>query len=245
MAELAKYIKAYGWYHKVLAESDDLGLLLEPYPNEHSARLQDPGKYDKFRRTSGGKLYGDKISVPSNVSVIWGHPTGQPPKRWIPQALRFPTSSWTADTAKKWLADNKIKYRSFEAAKKTVKEWTMKLGQLAEASRILNKLKEQAVSNKSWASVDKSKLPASCFLWVEDPEKKTTWHLPYREGAGGIDSDTGMYKSAGPINIGAVRAIMAALGGARTGKAMSVPATVKTKAENLAKRLKIGQYAKK
>lgn len=102
---------------------------------------------------------------------------------------------------------------------------------------------EEEASNKSWASVDKAKLPAACFLWVEDAEKKSTWHLPYREGTGDINPETGMYSKAGAINLGAVRAIMAALGGARSGKAMSVPDAVKAKAEALAKRFKIGSYA--
>ena len=100
---------------------------------------------------------------------------------------------------------------------------------------------EADISNKSWASVDKSKLPSGCFLWVEDPDKKSTWHLPYREGSGELKD--GMYTAAGPINAGAVRAIQAALGGARSGKAMSVPDEVRKKAENLAKQLKIGKYA--
>ena len=36
----------------------------------------------------------------------------------------------------------------------------------------------QEASTASWGTVDKSKLPAACFLWVEDPAKKSTWHLP-------------------------------------------------------------------
>jgi len=104
------------------------------------------------------------------------------------------------------------------------------------------KIKEQEASTKSWASVNKSKLPASCFLWVKDPNKKSTWKLPYREGAGSIDSKTGMYKEAGPVNVNAIRAIMSALAGARTGDKMSVPAEIKKKAEALAKKYKIGKY---
>jgi len=112
----------------------------------------------------------------------------------------------------------------------------------------LNKLEsilEQAVSTRSWAKVNKSKLPASCFLWVPDPKKKSTWKLPYREGAGGIDSKTGMYKKAGPINLNAIRAILAAIGGARTGKPMSVPTSVRKRVEALAKKYKIGKYKEK
>jgi len=102
----------------------------KPYPNEHSARLQSPDKFDTktFRRTKGGTLYGSK-KIPSTVSIIWGKlkdkakPTDPP----IAQALRFPTSNWTATKAKKWLADNEIKFTTFEAAtKKTKKLWSKK-----------------------------------------------------------------------------------------------------------------------
>jgi len=97
----------------------------KPYPNEHSARLQDPDKFDSksFRRTKGGLLYGSK-KIPSTISIIWGKlkdkakPTDPP----IAQALRFPTKSWTVTKAKKWLSDNEIKYTSFESAKKASKK---------------------------------------------------------------------------------------------------------------------------
>jgi len=101
---------------------------------------------------------------------------------------------------------------------------------------------KQEASNQSWASVDKSKLPASCFLWVEDPAHPTTWHLPVYEGAGGIDPDTGRYRSRGPLNLGGLRAAAACIAGAHTGKAMSVPASVKAKLEGLLRRNKIGEY---
>ena len=104
------------------------------------------------------------------------------------------------------------------------------------------KIVEQSASNKSWATINKTKLPSSCFLWVEDPKKRSTWHLPYKEGTGGIDSKTGMYRKAGVVNLGAVRAILAALAGARTGKPMRVPTSVRKRVEALAKRFKIGKF---
>jgi regulator of replication initiation timing len=96
-----------------------------------------------------------------------------------------------------------------------------------------------ATSDTSWATVDKSKLPAKCFLWVEDPKDKSTWHLPYREGAGSIGPD-GMYSEAGPVNLGALRAIAAAVGGARSGKPMDLPPEIKAKMMRLMKQYKIG-----
>lgn len=137
-----------------------------------------------------------------------------------------------------------ICYSSWREAKGIKKEDTME-GKMDSLRSKVSRILEQAVSKKSWAGVNKSKLPASCFLWVEDPKKKATWHLPYKEGAGGINPKTGMYRSAGLININAVRQIMAVLGGARVKpgfKKFKAPASVVAKAKALAKRLKIGEY---
>ena len=102
----------------------------KPFPNEHSARLQDPDKFDdkSFRRTKGGSLHGSK-KVPTTISIIWGKLKGKakPSDPPIPQALRFPIGDWTATKARKWLKDNEIKFTSFETAtKKTKKLWNKK-----------------------------------------------------------------------------------------------------------------------
>ena len=90
-----------------------------PYSGEHSARLRDPEDFDpdSFRRTKGGKLYGS-IDVPKTIGIIWGKLKNKntPEDPPLPQALRFPTKDWTADEARKWLKDNKIKYIAFEPA---------------------------------------------------------------------------------------------------------------------------------
>jgi len=95
-----------------------------------------------------------------------------------------------------------------------------------------HRLTKAEVSNRDWGTVDKSRLPAACFLWVEDADKKTTWHLPVYEGAGAIGAD-GMYERRGALNANAVRAARAAVGGARTGQAMQVPASVRSTLERL------------
>lgn len=62
-----------------------------PYPNEHACRLQDPDKFDQFRRGSRqheGKAY----------SIIYGHPKGG--GGWEEQAFRYPKGSWTAEEAR-------------------------------------------------------------------------------------------------------------------------------------------------
>jgi len=101
-----------------------------PLPNEHSARLRNPGDYKekpdwskkgKFRRTSDGTLYG-KIKVPETIDVIWGQLKSQSGKAADPESLRFPTKGWTAAAAKKWLKDNKVKYIRFEPAQPKKKE---------------------------------------------------------------------------------------------------------------------------
>jgi hypothetical protein len=61
------------------------------------------------------------------------------------------------------------------------------------------------VSDKPWGDVDKSKLPKECFLYVGDPEKKSTWKFPVYEGSGGVGSD-GMYSGRGPLNRAALSA---------------------------------------
>jgi len=92
-------------------------------------------------------------------------------------------------------------------------------------------LAKEGVSDASWSSVDKSKLPKSAFLWVEgDGKTKDKWHLPYKDGSGNV-------------NLGALRAIAAAVAGARSGTPMSIPADVKKKLDGLLKKHKIGQYA--
>jgi hypothetical protein len=66
-------------------------------------------------------------------------------------------------------------------------------------------------------------LPASAYAWVEDSEKKTTWHLPYK----GMD---------GTVKCQCVRAAIAAIGGARTGTPMAgVPDSAKSKLRSAAK----------
>lgn len=74
--------------------------------------------------------------------------------------------------------------------------------------------KEKAqISEKPWGDVDKTKLPKECFLYVEDPEKKSTWKLPVYEGAGEIGEE-GLYEGRGPLNRNGVYAAAAAMAGA-------------------------------
>lgn len=71
-----------------------------------------------------------------------------------------------------------------------------------------------------------SDLPASAYAWVEDKEKKTTWHLPHH----GKD---------GAVKCNCVRAALQAIGGARTGKPMGVPESAVSHLKSHAKECEI------
>jgi len=96
-----------------------------PYPNVHSARLRNPGDFKerpdwsgagKFRTTRGGTIFG-RIKVPRAIEIVWGQLKTQSGDQAAPQSLHFPIDRWTADKARKWLADRKVNYESFEPAR--------------------------------------------------------------------------------------------------------------------------------
>ena len=91
------------------------------------------------------------------------------------------------------------------------------------------------ISNAAWDKIDKAKLPWQCYLWVENKDLKTTWHLPVYEGVGEINAETGRYRERGPLNLNALRAASAAVAGARSGKPMDLPMSVKGKLNQLLK----------
>lgn len=113
---------------------------------------------------------------------------------------------------------------------------------LAEHADMVETQGGEGGSSSPWAQIDQTKLPAGCFLWVENPENKATWHLPYREGAGVLEAATGMWKQAGQVNLSALRAVSAAISGARSGEPMKLPAEIKSKIKKLLKRYKVGQH---
>ena len=76
-----------------------------PFPNEHAARLQNPDKYDRFRREND--KFGD------GIHAIWGVTADGTVEL---QAIRFDSSKFTVAQAKKWLSDHDHKPISFEEA---------------------------------------------------------------------------------------------------------------------------------
>jgi len=109
----------------------------------------------------------------------------------------------------------------------------------------IQELIKHSKNQQAWIEVDKSKLPRSCFLWTESSNKKNTWHLPYREGAGGIDPDTGLYRSAGAVNLGALRAIAVVITATTIEGKMQMPSEIKSKIKKLLQAYNIGTYSKK
>jgi len=109
----------------------------------------------------------------------------------------------------------------------------------AEVERIL----EQDASNNDWNLVNKLQLPPQSFLWIEDKEDRRKWHLPYREGAGGIDPDTKMHRRAGAVNLNALRAINQAMGGSKERMPSIIPKEIKSKIIKLMKEFNIGKYS--
>lgn len=77
----------------------------KPYPSEHSCRISDPGKYDRFRRQN------DKFG--KGIDVIWGIKEGNPVEL---QAIRFAKEKFTADEAKAWCKSHDYKCKPFEPA---------------------------------------------------------------------------------------------------------------------------------
>ena len=88
-----------------LSEDDDRSLEQRPYPNEHAARLVDPGQFDRFRRKNNDFAQG--------IDSIYGI-KGDDPVRL--QALRFDAARFTVSEAKKWLSDHDYTPISFEPA---------------------------------------------------------------------------------------------------------------------------------
>ena len=81
---------------------------MRPYPNEHAARLRDPGKYDEFRR--------DNDAGGSGVDFIYGIFTEDDERKSELQAIRFDKDQYTMSEAKAWLDERNFSVIEFEEA---------------------------------------------------------------------------------------------------------------------------------
>ena len=66
-----------------------------PYAEEHTARVNNPGKYSKFRRQNN--------KFGPGVDVVWGIKSDGTVEA---ESIRFDASKFTAEQALKWLKDH-------------------------------------------------------------------------------------------------------------------------------------------
>jgi hypothetical protein len=104
--------------------------LQEPYENEHSCRLEDPEKYERFARKNGEEEHDGKP-----IDVLYGIKANG--KSEI-QALRYPKSKWSASEAKKHCQSRGGK---FEAASSS-EEKSEDPDALTESLKQLHEIKE-------------------------------------------------------------------------------------------------------
>jgi hypothetical protein len=76
-----------------------------PYPNEHAARLHDPGRYRRIRRQNN--RFG------AGVHAIFGVLADDGTEL---QAIRFDASRFTTAEARKWLREHEYNPIRFEPA---------------------------------------------------------------------------------------------------------------------------------
>jgi len=76
-----------------------------PYPTEHSARLKDPSRYERFRREN------DKFGP--GIHAVWGITADGKAEL---QAIRFDAEKFSVDEAKAWLKEHGHKPILFEPA---------------------------------------------------------------------------------------------------------------------------------
>ena len=94
------------WADSLVAKMDRTMQEERPYPNEHAARLRDPGQYDSFRRRNDAAGEG--------VDFIFGIKEGEEGAEL--QAIRFRLTQFTAAEAREWLSDRDYEPIEFEEA---------------------------------------------------------------------------------------------------------------------------------
>ncbi len=113
-------------------EGGDAGLDgQKPYPSEHAARQEEPGKFEKFRREN------DKLG--EGVSVVWGIDADG--KAHV-QSIRFDAGKFTPGEARAWLREHKFSADQFEPAKEAKKVET---ADGTKAGRVLSRGNEELI----------------------------------------------------------------------------------------------------
>ncbi len=84
-----------------------------PYPNEHAARIHEPGKYSRLRRVND--------AFGKGIHAIYGRRKSDGKSEV--QSIRFDRKKFTPAQARKWLKDHDYTSYTFEAAKPVKKAY--------------------------------------------------------------------------------------------------------------------------
>jgi hypothetical protein len=82
---------------EVTEDRSDADGRMDPFPNEHAARQEPPGKFTAFRRKG----------IEAGVDLILGRPRGGGPMR--AQSVRFAARDWSPSEARAWLLEHDYK----------------------------------------------------------------------------------------------------------------------------------------
>lgn len=141
-----------------------------PYPNEHAARVREPGDFKdgSFRRKK----------ITEGVSIIVGK-LKEGDGSMVTQAYRFDKDKFSEQAARAWLKENEVKTKSFEpASDKSLKAEMVELF-YARGQKVGAAWSASEWGNVGWV-VD---LDADALL-VEMPEGM--YRVPYEEGDNGV-----------------------------------------------------------
>lgn len=94
----------FSWSKKIVESLKDDRAEQRPYPNEHAARIEDPAKYDEFRRLTN--------ELGEGIDIILGIKEGESEV----QSIRFDADRYSVAEAKQWLDEHDFKPIKFEPA---------------------------------------------------------------------------------------------------------------------------------
>jgi len=94
----------FSWSKKIVESLKDDRAEQRPYPNEHAARIEDPAKYDEFRRLTN--------ELGEGIDIILGIKEAKSEL----QSIRFDADRYSVAEAKQWLDEHDFKPIKFEPA---------------------------------------------------------------------------------------------------------------------------------
>ncbi len=176
----------------------------KPYPAEHACRLEDPKKYDRFRRQNDS--FGD------GIHAIWGIKEGKPVEL---QAIRFNAEKFTAAEARAWCREHKYECRPFEPASGKAIDGQTVCDPVAEVKGAIPYKKHKlAPEDEPWdaakevAKAEVDDLKEMCAWYdSENPDLKGSYKLPHHKADG--------YATVWNAVRAAAAVIMGARGGAK------------------------------